>query len=174
MDHNKDHLRRISISIIGDIAAALNQNEISYDSSSWPADFRRNLRCCGRFFESELKTCDLYPYYLVLAAASYYLSDLPGLAFLLTQSNSTDDLENMLNRLFSDKNMYLVDDLQYLLLGLLNIDLHRALTYDDDLKNDLLNLATKIRTTVYRSGTPRELLLGDITAAILKKTCAIS
>jgi len=135
----------------------------------------------ARFFDSYLQSKlneTLDPYLVLLGSASYYLCDLPGSASVLAKRIDGDcpDLDG--------------DSLEDLLLWLLQADLG---TYfdgaegpfggfidgiskwilqffeDGNGEENLLDLATKLRDAVYEFGTPRQLLFGDVIAAVLRK-----
>jgi superfamily II DNA/RNA helicase len=115
---------------------------------------------------------------VLLGSAAYYLCDLPGSALVLAKRIDGDypDLDG--------------DALEDLLLWLLQADLR---TYFDETEGpfggfidgiskwilqffedgngeeNLLDLATKLRDAVYEFGTPRQLLFGDVIAAVLRK-----
>ena len=168
----------ISIGLLGDLAAAINRNEPDPDSLS---ELRTNLLFSARFFDSYLQSKlneKLDPYLVLLGSASYYLCDLPGSASVLAKRIDGDcpDLDG--------------DSLEDLLLWLLQADLG---TYfdgaegpfggfidgiskwilqffeDGNGEENLLDLATKLRDAVYEFGTPRQLLFGDVIAAVLRK-----
>jgi hypothetical protein len=168
----------ISIGLLGDLAAAINRNEPDPDSLS---ELRTNLLFSARFFDSYLQSKlneTLDPYLVLLGSASYYLCDLPGSASVLAKRINGDcpDLDG--------------DSLEDLLLWLLQADLE---TYfdgaegpfggfidgiskwilqffeDGNGEENLLDLATKLRGAVYEFGTPRQLLFGDLIAAVLRK-----
>ena len=168
----------ISIGLLGDLAAAINRNEPNPDSLS---ELRTNLLFSARFFDSYLQSKlneKLDPYLVLLGSASYYLCDLPGSASVLAKRIDGDcpDLDG--------------DGLEDLLLWLLQADLE---TYfdgaegpfgglidgiskwilqffeDGNGEENLLDLATKLRDTVYEFGTPRQLLFGDVIASVLRK-----
>jgi superfamily II DNA/RNA helicase len=168
----------ISIGLLGDLAAAINRNEPDPDSLS---ELRTNLLFSARFFDSYLQSKlneTLDPYLVLLGSASYYLCDLPGSASVLAKRIDGDcpDLDG--------------DSLEDLLLWLLQADLE---TYfdgaegpfggfidgiskwilqffeDGNGEENLLDLATKLRDAVYEFGTPRQLLFGDVIAAVLRK-----
>ena len=168
----------ISIGLLGDLAAAINRNEPDPDSLSV---LRTNLLFSARFFDSYLQSKlneTLDPYLVLLGSASYYLCDLPGSASVLAKRINGDcpDLDG--------------DSLEDLLLWLLQADLG---TYFDGAEGpfggfidgiskwilqffengngeeNLLDLATKLRDAVYEFGTPRQLLFGDVIAAVLRK-----
>jgi len=168
----------ISIGLLGDLAAAINRNEPDPDSLS---ELRTNLLFSARFFDSYLQSKlneKLDPYLVLLGSATYYLCDLPGSASVLAKRIDGDcpDLDG--------------DSLEDLLLWLLQADLG---TYfdgaegpfggfidgiskwilqffeDGNGEENLLDLATKLRDAVYEFGTPRQLLFGDVIAAVLRK-----
>jgi len=168
----------ISIGLLGDLAAAINRNEPDLDSLS---ELRTNLLFSARFFDSYLQSKlneTLDPYLVLLGSASYYLCDLPGSASVLAK-RINDDCPDMDG-----------DSLEDLLLWLLQADLG---TYfdgaegpfggfidgiskwilqffeDGNGEENLLDLATKLRDAVYEFGTPRQLLFGDVIAAVLRK-----
>jgi len=168
----------ISIGLLGDLAAAINREEPDPDSLS---DLKTNLLFSARFFDAYLQsklneTLDLY--LVLLGSASYYLCDLPGSSSVLAKRIDGDcpDLDG--------------DGLEDLLLWLLQADLG---TYfdgaegpfgglidgiskwilqffeDGNGEENILDLATKLRDAVYEFGTPRQLLFGDVIAAVLRK-----
>lgn len=171
-------LLTISIGMLGDLAVAINQEEPDPNSL---AGLKNNLLFSARFFDSYLQSKlneALDPYLLLLGSASYYLCDLPGSASVLAKRIDGDcpDLD--------------CDGLEDLLLWLLQADLG---TYfdgsdgpfgefidgiskwtlqffgDGNGEENLLDLATKLRDAVYEFGTPRQLLFGDVIAAVLRK-----
>ena len=168
----------ITIGLLGDLAAAINREEPDPDSL---AELKANQLFSARFFDSYLQSKlneTLDPYLVLLGSASYYLCDLPGSASVLAKRIDGDcpDLEG--------------DGLEDLLLWLLQADLG---TYfdgaegpfgefidgiskwilqffeDGNGEDNLLDLATKLRDAVYEFGTPRQLLFGDVIAAVLRK-----
>ncbi|EGR1041580.1 DEAD/DEAH box helicase [Vibrio cholerae] len=168
----------ISIGLLGDLAAAINRNEPDPDSLS---ELRTNLLFSARFFDSYLQSKlneTLDPYLVILGSASYYLCDLPGSASVLAKRIDGDcpDLDG--------------DSLEDLLLWLLQADLETYFDGDEgpfgefidgilkwilqffedgNGEENLLDLATKLRDAVYEFGTPRQLLFGDVIAAVLRK-----
>lgn len=168
----------LSIGLLGDLAAAINREEPGPNSL---AELKTNLLFSARFFDSYLQSKlneTLDPYLVLLGSASYYLCDLPGSASVLAKRIDGDcpDLDG--------------DALEDLLLWLLRADLG---TYFDGAEgpfgelidgiskwilqffkngngeDNLLDLATKLRDAVYEFGTPRQLLFGDVIAAVLRK-----
>jgi superfamily II DNA/RNA helicase len=168
----------ISIGLLGDLAAGINREELEPDALS---ELRNNLLFSARFFDAYLQSKlneTLDPYLVLLGSASYYLCDLPGSASVLAKRIDGDcpDLDG--------------DGLEDLLLWLLQTDLKAYFEgsegpfgeYIDGIskwvlqffengtgEENLVDLATKLRAAVYESGTPRQLLFGDVIAAILRK-----
>lgn len=168
----------ISIGLLGDLAAAINREE---PDSGYLTEMRTNLLFSSRFFDSYLQSKlneTLDPYLVLFGSASYYLCDLPGSASVLAKRINGDcpDLDG--------------DGLEDLLLWLLQADLE---TYFDESgglfgefideisrwllqffedgtgEDNLLDLSNKLRKAVYEFGTPRQLLFGDVIAAVLRK-----
>lgn len=168
----------ISIGLLGDLAAALNRKESNSDALS---EMRINLLFSARFFDSYLQSKlneTIDPYLILLGSASYYLCDLPGSAMILAKhiTGNCPELHG--------------EGLEVLLLWLLqaNLDtpfegtaepfgkaidsISQSIRYYFKVGNGedkLLILAEELRRTVYESGTPRQLLFGDVIAAVLRK-----
>jgi len=168
----------ISIGLLGDLSAAINRKEPNPESLE---KLKANLLFSARFFDSYLQSKlneTLDPYLVLLGSASYYLCDLPGSASVLAKriDGECPDLDG--------------DGLEDLLLWLLQADLETyfygadgpfggfldgiskwILQFFDDGSGEenLIDLATKLRDAVYEFGTPRQLLLGDVIAAVLRK-----
>lgn len=168
----------LSIGLLGDLAAANNREKPNPDSL---AELKTNLLFSARFFDSYLQSKldeTLDPYLVLLGSASYYLCDLPGSASVLAKRIDGDcpDLGG--------------DGLENLLLWLLRANLRTNIDRadgpfgefidgiskwivqffeDGNGEDNLLDLATKLRNAVYKFGTPRQLLFGDVIAAVLRK-----
>ncbi len=168
----------ISIGLLGDLAAAINREN---PDSTILSELRTNLLFSARFFDFYLQSKlneRLDPYLVLLGSASYYLCDLPGSASVLAKRIDGDcpDLDG--------------DGLEDLLLWLLQADLETYFDgsegpfgeFIDGISNwilqffedgngeeNLLDLATKLRDSVYEFGTPRQLLFGDVIVAVLRK-----
>lgn len=169
----------ISIGLLGDLAAAINREEP--DPASL-LELRTNLLFSARFFDSYLQSKlneTLDPYLVLLGSASYYLCDLPGSASVLAKhipdghcpdldGNGLEDL--LLWLLQADLGTYFersdgpfgefIDGISRWLLQFLE---------DGTGEDNLLDLATKLREAVYEFGTPRQLLFGDVIAAVLRR-----
>lgn len=168
----------LSIGLLGDLVAAINRGEPDPDSLT---ELKTNLLFSARFFDSYLQTKlneTLDPYLVLLGSASYYLCDLPGSASVLAKRIDGDcpDLDG--------------DGLEDLLLWLLQADLETFFDEaegsfgefivgisrwilqffeDGNGEDNLLDLAKNLRDSVYEFGTPRQLLFGDVIAAVLRK-----
>lgn len=168
----------LSIGLLGDLAAAINREEPDPGPLS---ELRTNLLFSARFFDAYLQSKlneALDPYLVLLGSASYYLCDLPGSASVLAKHIDGDcpDLDS--------------DGLEDLLLWLLQADLKTYFDGSDGPfgefvdgisrwflqffkdgigEENLLDLAKRLREAVYEFGTPRQLLLGDVIVAVLRK-----
>jgi Superfamily II helicase len=168
----------ISIGLLGDVASEIND---AGDQVEKLTDLKKNLLFSARFFDAYLQSrqnATLDPYLILLASASYYLCDLPGSASILanTIGEECPDLDG--------------EGLEDLLLWLLQADLSTYFIelgapfgeyiegiskrlcdfYDDGAGEEIvLDFALRLRKAVYDHGTPRQLLLGDIIAAVVKR-----
>ncbi len=168
----------ISIGLLGDLAAAINREDPDPDSLS---ELRTNLLFSARFFDSylQLKLNEtLDPYLVLLGSASYYLCDLPGSASVLAKRIDGDcpDLDGeslgdlLLWLLQADLGTYF-DGAEGPFGGFIDGISKWVLQFfeDGNGEDNLLDLATKLRDAVYEFGTPRQLLFGDVIAAVLRK-----
>lgn len=168
----------ISIGLLGDLAAAINRE--TPDSESL-LQLKTNLLFSARFFDSYLQAKlnkVLDPYLVLLGAASYYLCDLPGSSLVLAKhiEGECPDLRG--------------GGLENLLLWLLRADVETNFDgaegklgecmgaiskwvsqffRDGNGEEKLLRLASRLRDYVYKYGSPRQLLLGDVVAAVLRR-----
>lgn len=168
----------ITIGLLGDLAAAINREEPDLGSIS---ELKTNLLFSARFFDSYLQSKlneTLDPYLVLLGSASYYLCDLPGSASVLAKridgecpNLNADGLEGLLLRLLqADLGTYF-DGTKEPFGGFIDGILKWILQFfkDGNGEENLLDLATKLRAAVYEFGTPRQLLFGDVIAAVLRK-----
>jgi POLQ-like helicase len=175
---NPSKLFTISIGILGDYAGWFNRQNIS---SIDLAELRKSLIFSSTFFDSYFQSRmndKLDPYLILLASASYYLGDLPGSSKVLADriTNSYLNLEgeglelllllllqNKTNiRISSDSKKY--EQLINEVLGRFNYFIKTGLN-----EKDLLEVSILLRRLTYDIGTPRQLLLGDLVTAIIKK-----
>lgn len=168
----------LSIGLLGDLAAAINREEPDPDSLS---ELKTNLLFSARFFDSYLQSKlneTLDPYLVLLGSASYYLCDLPGSASVLAKridgdcpDLDGDGLEDLLLWLLQADLETYFDGAEGPFGGFIDAILKRILQFfkDGNGEENLLDLATKLRDAVYEFGTPRQLLFGDVIAAVLRK-----
>lgn len=168
----------ISIGLLGDLAAAINREEPDPGSLS---ELKTNLLFSARFFDSYLQSKlneTLDPYLVLLGSASYYLCELPGSASVLAKringdcpNLDGDGLENLLLWLLqADLGTYF-DGANGPFGGFIDGISKWILQFFEDGNGEdyLLDSATKLRDSVYEFGTPRQLLFGDVIAAVLRK-----
>lgn len=168
----------LSIGILGDLAAGSNRHDMPPEDLG---ELRRNLHFSAHFFDAYLQSRlneELDPYLILLGSASYYLCDLPGSSKVLAKQigEECSDLGG--------------EGLEDLLLWLLKGE---PLTYSDgfsgpfseyidSISNGLLqffkngtgvenlfDLSNSLRKAVYEFGTPRQLLLGDVISAVIRR-----
>ena len=172
------HLFPLSIGLLGDFASAINREEPYLDHHS---KLRSNLLFSARFFDSYLQsklneTPD--PYFVILGSASYYLCDLPGSASVLAKwingdcpDLGGDRLEKLL-LWFLQGNFRTNFDGSEGLFGRIIDEISKGILRFFEAgkgEGNLLELATELRESVYDFGTPRQLLFGDVIAAVLRK-----
>lgn len=168
-------LLTISIGLLGDFAAAINRGESGNEQLS---ELKKNLLFSAHFFDFYLQSnlaINLDSYLMLLGAASYYLCDLQGSASVLIKDINRESLdlngeglETLLfcllhseydytdKHLFSDLNNNIIKNIIYF---------YKEASHE----HELINSVVKLRNEVYINGTPRQLLLGDLIAAIVKK-----
>ena len=168
-------LLAISIGLLGDFAAAINRGESGNEQLS---ELKKNLLFSAQFFDFYLQSnlaINLDSYLMLLGAASYYLCDLQGSASVLIKDINRESLdlngeglETLLfcllhseydytdKHLFSDLNNNIIKNILYF---------YKEASHE----HELVNSVVKLRNEVYINGTPRQLLLGDLIAAIVNK-----
>ena len=142
---------------------------------------RTSLLFSARFFDSYLQSKlneILDPYLVLLGSASYYLCDLPGSASVLAKRIDGDcrdlggnGLENLLLWLLQANLGASFDGSEGPFGGFIDGISNWLLQFfkDGNGEKNLLDLTTKLRNAVYEFGTPRQLLFGDVIAAVLRK-----
>ncbi len=168
----------ISIGLLGDLAAAINRD--GQDPRSLE-DLKTNLLFSARFFDSYLQSKlneALDPYLVLLGSASYYLCDLSGSSSVLAKridgacpDLDGDGLEDLLLWLLQAAPGTVLDVTEGPFDELISRISKCIVTFFEDGtgEEELLDLATKLRIDVYKFGTPRQLLFGDVIAAVLRK-----
>ena len=171
-------LLTISIGLLGDFAAAINRGESGDEQLS---ELKKNLLFSAHFFDFYLQSnlaMNLDSYLMLLGAASYYLCDLQGSASVLIKGinresldlngEGLEGLETLLfcllyseydytdKHLFSDLNNNIIKNILYF---------YKEASHE----HELINSVVKLRNEVYINGTPRQLLLGDLITAVVKK-----
>jgi superfamily II DNA/RNA helicase len=167
----------LSIGLLGDLASGINRDENQPEAL---AELRNNLLFSARFFDSYMQTKlnkELDPYLILLGSASYYLCDLPGSASVLVKGVHGDfpdlggeGLEDLLLWLLQAKlsPYFEGSDGQFgKLIDLISILVSKYFE-DGTGEDNLIFLSTELRDAVYEYGTPRQLLFGELIAAVLK------
>ena len=151
----------LSIGVLGDLAAAINREGLDSDLL---LEMRANLLFSARFFDSYIQSKlneILDPYLVLIGSASYYLCDLPGSASVLANSidRGCPDLDTHFDGTEGPFGKS-IDEISKWICQFFKKGYGEA---------TLLGLATKLRNTAYQFGTPRQLLFGDVIAAVLRK-----
>ncbi|WP_439531123.1 DEAD/DEAH box helicase [Marinobacter adhaerens] len=168
----------LSIGMLGDLASVLNRQELDLELVT---ELKDSLLFSARFFDSFLQSKlnqPLNPYLLLVGSASYYLCDLPGSASVLAWEVDEDfpdldacGLENLLfwmlrgdiSRDFGGAEGALgnfIDDVFENIVRFLK---------SGDGEAELIGYVDELRSAVYEIGSPRQLLLGDIVAAVIRR-----
>lgn len=176
IQRNPSNLFSISIGLLGDVAADLcrpNPNQENLIENI------KELRFSALFFDSYLQSRlneNLDQYLALLTAAAYYLCDLPGSATAILNRVPFDSIK-------SDST-----DLKRFLLWILESNFEDDFEFGNittreefsELKNlirayfsgktkweDVLKSTPSIRQKIYNVGSPRDLLLTDVSLAVL-------
>ena len=168
----------ISIGLLGDLAALINSGRTANGEAF---ELARELRFSAQFFDAYLNgrfDQSLNQYLLLVGAASYYLSDLPGSASVLAKM-LPDEVQNLdCSRLEHFVAWLLRGDFQEYAAPAgsafrAEVDaIARWMTEYYRTGNDegrLDELAEALCRAAYRIGSPRELLFSDVSAAIARK-----
>ena len=165
----------LSIGLLGDFAAAINRGE---SGDEHLLELKNNLLFSAHFFDSYRQSNlakNLDSYLMLLGAASYYLCDLQGSAAVLIKDINRESLdlngeglEKLLFCLLHSEYDY-TDE--YLFSNLNNTIINNILHFYKEGSNEyeLIDSVVKLRNEIYKNGTARQLLLGDVIAAIVKK-----
>ena len=173
---NLAELFTLAIGLLGDMAAAINRDGIESETL---LDLKNHLQFSAHFFDSyrESKlTENIDPYLILMGAASYYLCDIPGSAMVLVDNAGYhnlggEGLDSLLLWLLKDsseppfnKTEGRFGEFIYGISQGLSLFFQKG-----EGEKDIRNLAEQLRKTVYDFGTPRQLLLGDVIAAVVIK-----
>lgn len=166
----------LTIGLIGDAASKAFQ-----DDSNIPTECDSAINFSARFFDSYLQSelnHEMDEHVLLIGSAAYYLANMPGSSSVLAKRIESSGIRsdaNGLNRLLS-----------WLLIGSFSTPLtskgkrysqyiaaitHSFARYyaDGTNKEELFKTLKSFRQEVYLNGTPRELLLCDLSCAIAKR-----
>jgi len=152
-----------AIATLGDFAAITNRK------LDVPQEMKENLLSSAQFFESH--TDD--PYLILLGSASYYLGDKIENCRTLIQrinSNTIDldggGLEDLLLWLLRGNYLGYSGRIKKPFGVYIKKIVHHFYDYNQE---ELLIWVDRLREAVYDYGTPRQLLLGDVIIAIIRK-----
>lgn len=170
----------LSIGLLGDLAASLNNGNVAHDEI---LELRRSLPFSARFFDTYIETRlnpNLDSYVRLLGAAAYYLCEMPGSSDVLAKriSNETLDvggfgLENLLTWLLqpdalpSDLPNIPGSPYQEWITAIHEKYLHFVASGEQI--NTIHNTVNELRQFTYSAGTPRQLLLADLIGAIIRR-----
>jgi POLQ-like helicase len=173
----------LTLSIIGDVAATVARNGQSAEPL---AEAKQDLRFAAFFFDAYLNGEPHTPskeYLILMAAAAYYLCDLPGSSAVLT---------NRLGDLAVDGECR---DLDATLVWLLRGKIETSLETEDPCyaefiasaarrlrefyreggdEERILRPLSRLREKAYRVGSSRELLLADLISAVTRRRLEVS
>lgn len=177
---NPAKLLDLTIGILGDFASPLY--EMTGEDVN---DHRKSLKFASYFFDSYINT-KLSPeyddYLLILGASSYFLCDLPGSASVLSKKLSVDNnnptcngFDNfiiwILNGDFS-KSLNIPDSTFSTVVNRLS---RLLLRFQDSGNQAFLNrFLSELRRMVIEYGTDREILLADVSIALIRKRISMS
>jgi superfamily II DNA/RNA helicase len=163
----------LTIGMLGDAAARINRTEVSPDDES------KNLQFSARFFNAYLEGKfgdDTDAYLLLMASASFYLSNVPGSSFVLANKISSEipDLEgDGLERLLQWLLLGARGEFTHIAEGIFTKNISDCVTtlagyYAGEVEHEKCEAsASALRTAGYTLGSPRHLLFADICAALI-------
>ncbi len=157
------------IGLLGDFSASINRGE-----SDLPT-IRHNLLLRANFL-SKCNECELNQYLIILLSSSYYLCNLANQSINLIKKLNFelpdldgDGLEHLLYWILNGDIDLCVDIKSELFKGSIDKIINCLINFFDGRSRtaELFYLAYKIRYKVYKLGTPRQLLLGDIISSVI-------
>jgi len=175
---NPAHLFRLTISIIGDLSAAINSEDEHLETIE---RLQQDLIFSAQFFDAYIQSKldqKLDTYLLLIGSASYYLCDLSGSATVLSSQLPEDSpdldclyLEDLLLWLVkADFSTYFSEASSVYEHYVIGISKHLVTYYETgNNSNELIDTCNNLREFTYSSGTDRQLLFADIICAIIKK-----
>jgi POLQ-like helicase len=165
----------LAIGMLGDVAVSIVTRQAATERL---AETKTHLLFCARFFDSYFESrldVQLDPYMLLVASATYYLAGLPGSSTVVASrilmpcpDIDANRLEELLSWLLkanfqSQPNL---EPTRY--RGALQVaSLLSEFYLTGAGEEDVLAAARDLRQDVYPAGTPRELLLADLIAAVV-------
>ncbi len=167
----------LSIGLLGDVAARIGSSD-EFELNSILSDLGE-LSFAAYFFDAYIQSKlhpEIDPYLRLLCAASYYLCRLPGSSNVMSMSGKREELRDDVGGLDIA--------LKYILTSEFGSKCNESLQYSQ-IANRILILANNyfflgsdrhhlemelknLRELAYVNGTPRELLLADLIAAIVR------
>ncbi len=172
----------LTLGILGDHAAlqVTQDDQVKIAADEGDSAHIRPALFSARFFDSYFESRldgTLDPYLLLVGAAAYYLSELPGSAQVLAKrigngnlSLDANSLEVLLRWLVrGDWSKPLEEDGKHkLIINQISEGVANYFAVGTE-RIELLAKAEELRSTVYKSGTPRELLFADIISALIRR-----
>lgn len=172
--NDPSQLFALTIGILGEYSARYNENPNE--------DLQESLVFSSRFFDAYLESKlnhNINSYVLLLAAASYYLCDLPGCSNILSKLLETEypeldlgaaDLDKfLLNILYNPENSKKeFDSIYNSCLSPLELAI-REYNITGEGFEDISRFSSALHDLVYSKGTPRELLFTDVICACITK-----
>lgn len=181
--HDPAGLFPLTLAILGDLAAGVARQE---NSALAVAEAKQDLRFAACFFDAYLNGHSESPsrdYLTLLAAAAYYLCDLPGSATVLTKrldfSLSNGECRGLdtaliwlLRGRFGVRPQ--IEDKCY--ADFITMAVERIIAFYREGYNEasVMEPLFSLREKAYRVGNSRELLLGDIIFAVAKRRLEVS
>ncbi|MCA8835875.1 MAG: DEAD/DEAH box helicase, partial [Proteobacteria bacterium] len=166
----------LAIGLLGDMAAAINRDGVE---SKTLLELKNHRQFSAHFFDSYREaelTKNIDPYLILMGAASYYLCDIPGSAMVLADNAGYhnlggEGLDSLLLWLLKGNTGIYFNDTKGQFGEFIDGISQRLSQFfqKGEGEKDIRNLAEQLRKTVYDFGTPRQLLLGDVIAAVVIK-----
>jgi hypothetical protein len=175
---NPSNLFALAIALLGDLAAESNED---VPNTEVVAALKAELLFSANFFDAYVSghfDPKLDPYLHLVGAASFYLADLPGSAYVLANAISKDcpnlgggGLEDILHWLLRADTTFYWEDLPEPFAAITNRLSANLYSFFQNgrAQEKILELLDKLRKTIYDSSTPRQLLLCDVLGAVARK-----
>ena len=171
------------IHLLGDLSAGIYRDEIT--NNSHPELIERLLKCIHHFDAYNWYPLDDYSkiltsqYIILLISAAYFLCGIKSSSKLVARRINYfldldgEGLENLLIWILQDdikKAIKIIGPFE-LLINEISKQIVSLVNGKYEHQTKLLELGNMLRKSVYTYGTPRQLLLGDIIAAVIKNKC---